>query len=107
MNNSYIYLGLVIFALINFILRALPFIIFSGKELSEPVHYISEKLPAAIMIILVIYNLRTTSFSTAPYGIPEIAAVIVTILLHYWKENMILTLLAGTGTYMFLLYAMA
>lgn len=106
MSNTYIYLGLIIFAVINFLLRALPFIIFSGKELSEPVHYISEKLPAAIMIILVVYNLRTTNFSSAPYGIPEIVALIVTIILHYWKENMILTLLVGTVTYMLLLSAL-
>ena len=99
MNKTYVYIGLLIFALINFFLRSLPFLLFAGKDLPKSIHHLSDKLPAAIMVILVIYNLRNTSFTQAPFAIPEILAVLVTILVHYWKESAITSLILGTVTY--------
>lgn len=107
MKTSYIYSGLVILAIVNYTMRALPFLIFGGKKkMPESVEKLSSKLPAAIMTILVVYNLRGTVFSQAPYGIPELVAVLVSAVSYYWKENDILTLVLGTGSYMILLSVM-
>lgn len=106
MDKTYVYGGIIIFALINIFLRALPFMVFGGKDLPKSVDYLSDRLPAAIMAILVIYNLRSTVFTQAPYALPEIISVILTVIIHYWKENTILTLISGTATYIILLNLM-
>lgn len=103
-TDRYIYAGLIIFAIINYALRALPFIVLRRRQMPPWLAYLSKGLPGAIMAILVVYNLRNTSFTRPPYGIPEIIAIIVTIAVHHWKESMVFTLVVGTGVYVGLLY---
>ena len=45
----------------TFLERALPFIIFRGKEVPEIVRYLGRVLPMAIMATLVIYCIKTIS----------------------------------------------
>ena len=45
--------------------RALPFLIFSGRAVPEPVRYLGRVLPMAIMATLVIYCLKGITFSSA------------------------------------------
>ena len=83
------------------LLRFLPFLIFR-KKVPAYVVYLGKVLPPAIIGMLVIYCLRNMSFVTAPYGIPEIAAAAVVVLLQAWKRNSLLSILSGTVVYMFL-----
>ena len=70
------------------------------------------------MSLLIILAVALTTFATrvvpflifppvlsAPYGIPEAAAVLVTAALHVWKRNNLLSIGAGTVLYMFLVQA--
>ncbi|MBR1582664.1 MAG: AzlD domain-containing protein, partial [Spirochaetales bacterium] len=50
----------------------------------------------------VIYCLRNMSFVSAPYGIPELAASAIVVLLQAWKRNSLLSILSGTVVYMVL-----
>lgn len=54
------------------------------------------------MSLLVIFSLRYVDISGVYYGIPDIIAVVVTILLHLWKGNMFLSIGGGTILYMVL-----
>lgn len=66
--------------------RALPFLIFSGRAVPEPVRYLGRVLPMAIMATLVIYCLKGISFSSAAGFAPLLIASAVTAILHLWKE---------------------
>ena len=90
-------------ALVTWALRAFPFLIFGKRPLPEMVHYLGKVLPPAIMTVLVIYCLRETSFIEYPFGIPEIIASLLVIVLQLIRRNMYLSIVAGTVCYMILI----
>lgn len=83
--------------------RALPFVLFgrSGSP-GRGVLYLGRVLPPAVMAILVVYCLRSTSFAAAADFAPQLAAVVV-VLLHLWRRNTLLSIAGGTAVYMILL----
>lgn len=104
MTSTYSYLLILVVALVTAFTRAIPFILFSGKKKMPPIiKYLSTVLPQSIMIILVIYSLRNLNFSAKPHGIPEIAAITITVLSYIKKKNTILSMSLGTLLYMVLI----
>ena len=90
-------------ALTTFGTRVFPFLFFpKEKKIPEQVRYLGKVLTPAIIGILVIYCLRNIEFTTMPFGLPELLAVAITIGLHVWKRNNLLSIGAGTIIYMFL-----
>lgn len=95
--------ALIVVALVTILTRSLPFLFFGGKkQLPETVRYLGTVLPAAIMIILVVFCLRNTGLTAYPYGLPELLSVAVVIIFHRSKKNVFLSISAGTGLYMVL-----
>jgi branched-subunit amino acid transport protein AzlD len=83
--------------------RFLPFFIFpSGKPTPKYVQYLGEVLPSAVIGLLVIYCLKDVSLLSGSHGIPEFIGVAVVTLLHFWKKNMLLSIVGGTIVYMIL-----
>ena len=102
--QSLITIGII--ALGTVFTRFLPFWLFpEGRETPAYIRYLGTVLPYAVMAMLVVYCLKTTPVLSAPYGIPEAAAVLVTAGLHVWKRNNLLSIGAGTVLYMFLVQA--
>lgn len=94
---------IAVIALVTAALRFLPFLIFGENRKTPPlVSYLGQVLPYAIMGMLVVYCLKDISFTSAPFGIPEIIGCIVVTLLHIWKRNTLLSIGAGTICYMLL-----
>ena len=89
-------------ALCTFAERALPFLLFRGKEVPEIVRYLGRVLPMAIMATLVMYCLKGITFSSAAGFAPPLIASALTALLHIWKRNTILSIFGGTVCYMLL-----
>ena len=87
--------------LINALSRYLPFWVFS-RGVPKAVVYLGKVLPSAIMGMLVVYCLRNMTFLVFPYGAAELIAVIAVVLLHLWRHNTMLSLIAGTACYMLL-----
>jgi branched-subunit amino acid transport protein AzlD len=84
--------------------RFLPFLIFSEKRPTPPfVQYIGKYLPSAVFGMLVIYCLKDVSFVSGSHGFPELLAIAVTVALHKWKRQMLLSIAGGTACYMLLL----
>ena len=103
MDKLHSILLIVVIALVTISLRFLPFIIFNEKRKTPKyIEYLSRVLPFAIMGMLVIYCLRNTSFIAYPYGIPEIIACLVVVMLHFLKSNTLLSIISGTVCYMLL-----
>ena len=88
-------------AIVTLLIRALPFIVFS-KLTPDSILYLGKVLPYAIIPMLVVYCLKSVSVLKAPYGIPELIALIV-VCIHKWKHSTLLSILLGTITYMFLI----
>ena len=89
-------------ALCTFLERALPFLIFRGKEVPDIVRYLGRVLPMAIMATLVMYCLKSISFASAAGFAPMLIASAVTAALHLWKSNTMLSIFGGTVCYMLL-----
>ena len=94
---------IIVVALCTFLTRALPFWLFGGKkELPLMVQYLGKVLPPAIMIILVIYCLKSVNIFVGNRGIPEFLAIGFVAALHIWKKNTLISIGAGTAFYMLL-----
>ncbi|MBO5487450.1 MAG: AzlD domain-containing protein, partial [Eubacterium sp.] len=74
---------------------------FSEKRKTPAIiQYLGEKLPAAIFGMLVVYCLRNVNIMQGNHGIPEAFSIIVTIILHLWRKQLLLSIAGGTATYM-------
>ena len=83
--------------------RFLPFLIFpAGKETPKYVRYLGKVLPAAVFGLLVVYSLKDVSILTGSHGIPELISIVLVIVLHVWKRQMLLSIAGGTVCYMLL-----
>ena len=88
-------------------LRAFPFLLFgSGKKCPAVITYIGRVLSPAAIAMLVIYcycsGYKGKDLLASGCGIPELAASLVTVALHLWKRNPLLSIISGTAVYMFL-----
>lgn len=98
------FLIILLVALTTFATRVTPFLIFpKGKEIPKTIQYLGKVLTPAIIGMLVVYCLKNTSILAAPYGIPELIAVVVVAVLHIWKRNNLLSIGVGTVLYMVLI----
>ncbi len=94
---------IVIVGITTFVTRAIPFLIFrDSKKIPETVKYLGGALPPAVIGMLVIYCLKSVSIVSFPFGLPELIAVAVVVVLHVWKRNNLLSIGVGTVLYMFL-----
>ena len=84
--------------------RFLPFLIFSSKEQPPPevVRYLGRVLPAAIFGMLIVYCLKGVSLTSGSHGIPEAIAIGVTVALHKWKHQTLVSIAGGTLCYVLL-----
>ncbi len=83
--------------------RYLPFMLFpAGKQTPPYVRYLGKVLPSAVFGLLVIYCLRNVNVLGGTYGIPELLAITLVIVLHLWKRQMLLSIASGTIFYMIL-----
>ena len=90
-----------VMAAVNALSRYLPFWVFS-RGVPRAVVYLGRVLPPAIMGMLVVYCLRNMTFLAAPYGAAEMIGVALVVLVHKWRHNTMLSLIAGTACYMLL-----
>ncbi len=101
MNERYTLLAIAVIAAVTILLRFLPFLIFSGKRKTPPfILWLGKVLPFAIMGMLVVYCLKGVSFTSAPFGLPELVGCAAVVLLHVWKRNSVISIAGGTAIYM-------
>lgn len=94
---------LLVIAAVTFVLRALPFMLFRGNKPVPPfISYLGKVLPFAVIGMLVVYCLKDVSFVSGTYGLPELIAIVVIVILHKWKHNLLLSVGGGTVLYMLL-----
>ena len=102
-SDSYAALLVGIMAVCTILLRALPFLIWGGKRKTPAyILYLGKVLPAAIIGMLVVYCLKDTVVTAAPFGLPELLGAAGVVGLQAWKRNSLVSILGGTVFYMLL-----
>lgn len=83
--------------------RFLPFLVFpAGRPTPKYIQYLGKALPPAVFGLLIIYCLKNVSLFTGSRGVPELIAIVLVIVLHLWKRQMLLSIAGGTICYMLL-----
>jgi len=82
--------------------RFLPFLVFGGRRVPHVVRYLGKILPMAVIATLTVYCLKDVTFTTANGFVPQLIAVAVTVGLHLWKRQSLLSIFGGTACYMLL-----
>lgn len=99
MADSAILAAVLVSAALTFLLRLAPFVALRKLGSSPLVEHLAATMPLGVMVILVCYTLAETDLTTAPFGIPEALCLGLTLALHVWRGNALLSLLVGTGAY--------
>ena len=95
---------IAVVAVTTFATRVIPFLFFpKGKEIPKAIQYLGKVLTPAVIGMLVIYCLKSTSILSKPFGIPEAICVLLVAVLHIWKRNNLLSIGVGTVLYMVLI----
>ena len=90
-------------ALATMLTRFAPFLLFAGKQTPGYIRYLGKALPGAIFGMLVVYCLKSVNPMVYSHGLPELLAIALTVALHLWKRQMLLSIAGGTVCYMLLL----
>ena len=101
LSQQLITIGMIMFG--TMLTRFLPFILFPGdKPIPKIISYLGNILPGAIFGLLVIYCLKDVNILHGSHGLPELIAISVTVILHLFRKNMLLSIAGGTVCYMLL-----
>ncbi|MFA5665176.1 branched-chain amino acid transporter permease [Castellaniella sp.] len=103
--NDVVYLlaAIGLMALITWLLRALPFMAGHWLRHHPLVHKLGGSLPLAIMVLLLVDTAASQARHHPGLPWPECAAVVVVVLLQWRLRQTLLSIVAGTATYMLLL----
>lgn len=99
---AYILTAILLTGAITWILRALPFALLAPLRDSELLDYLGTRMPVGIMVILTVYTLIDLDTTTTSMAGTALIALAVTIGLHLWRSNMLLSLFSGTAVYVVL-----
>ena len=93
MSDLQFILTIAVCAAATMLTRFLPFLVFGSR---------GSRVPAAIFGMLIVYCLKGVSFATGSHGIPEAIAIGVTVALHKWKHQTLVSIAGGTLCYVLL-----
>ena len=89
-------------AVLTWGLRAAPFAVLAPMRDSVVVRHLSRHMPLGVMLLLAAYTLRDVPTTRALAALPFAAAVAVTVGLHLWRRNALLSILAGSALHVVL-----
>lgn len=96
---AYVLAAVLVATAMTLFSRMLPFVLLRRIGDSSLVEHLASAMPLGVMVILVCYTLARTNPTVPPYGVPEVLALGLTLGLHLWRGNALLSLIAGTGAY--------
>lgn len=96
-------IGMVILGTV--LTRFVPFLVFPSQEKTPAyILYLSRVLTPAIFGLLVIFSIKDTQWMVVFDLVPKLVAILLVILLHKWKKNMLLSVVGGTLFYIALIH---
>jgi len=103
---SYFLLAVLVMTAITYFTRAVPFLFFAKRQPPPLLGFLQKYLPPVVMAILVFASYKDIDYKAASFGIPALVAGAATALLHFWKRNVLLSIVGGTALYMALIRIM-
>ncbi|MGW1835895.1 branched-chain amino acid transporter permease [Streptomyces sp. NPDC002067] len=100
-DPRYAIAAILVSAAVTWGLRALPFAALTPLRNSTTARYLATRMPAGVMVILLVYALRDVPVTHAS-ALAPLTALAVTIGLHLWRRNALLSILGGTAVHTFL-----
>jgi branched-subunit amino acid transport protein AzlD len=97
-DTTYVIAAIALAAAITFALRALPFAVVEPLRSSRVAAELGARMPAGLMLILVIYLLRDMPKAPAAVATTVGAALVVAVL-QLWRSSALLSIFAGTAVY--------
>ena len=93
-----------VIALVTALLRFFPFFVFNGRRpIPKVIQYLGSVLPYSVMAMLVVYCLKSISFTEVSGWLAPAISVAVVVILHIRKRNTLLSIIGGTVCYMLLI----
>ena len=97
-TTGYILAAILVAAAITFLLRLLPFGLKKALAGSELLDALSHWIPLGAVALLAIYAVAKIDYSSFTTAAPYLAGLVVTVGVHLWRKNMVLSMVAGTVT---------
>jgi branched-subunit amino acid transport protein AzlD len=95
-DYTYIAAALAAAVGITVTLRATPFLIKNAINESPLLTDIGRWMPLGAIAILAGYCLTTIDYLGPAHGLPQLIGVAVTVAVHLWRRNAVLSILTGT-----------
>ncbi|MET7694046.1 branched-chain amino acid transporter permease [Streptomyces canus] len=95
-DAPYAIAAILVSAAVTWGLRALPFAALAPLRASRTVQYLGAVMPVGVMVILVAYCLRGLPL-TSSRAVTPLVALTVTVGLHLWRRNALLSIFGGTA----------
>jgi branched-subunit amino acid transport protein AzlD len=102
---GYLLAAVAVSATITWALRALPFALLAPLRRSPLVAHLGSAMPVGVMAVLIVHTVRHVPLAVAPHGLPTAVALVVTVGLHVWRRDIVLSIVAGTVVHVVLLSA--
>ena len=78
-------------------LRATPFVVRGALRESALLHDFGRWMPLGAVAILAVYCLASIDVTSPTHDLSRVAGVLVTVAVHLWRRNAVLSIVAGTA----------
>lgn len=100
-ETGYLAAFIVVAALANFATRVIPFLFFERHTEHPLVRHLGRYLPAAVMALLAtVFLQRSADWTGAWAGFDALLPGFLVVAIHLWRRNALLSIAAGTFSYM-------
>lgn len=82
-------------------LRYAPILLMKKLANNGYLRYLGERMPPGVMILLVLYTLKDQDLTRYPYGLPDLAALALSVVIYWKTRNSLLAIGAGLASYIF------
>lgn len=87
-------------SVVTIFLRVIPFAFLSRMSSSGYLLFLREKMPTGVMILLVAYTLKDQDLTVYPYGLPDLGALLIAVVLYWTTRNSLLSIGLALAGYM-------
>lgn len=102
MTDTQALFATICIALIIFLERLFPFVLFSKRTPGKIIHIFEKYIPPIVMLGLLIYSLKSVRFTSLVQWVPSVCGIIFTTSSYLWKKNTLISIFGGTIIYMIL-----
>ena len=96
---TYLLAAVAVSATVTWSLRALPFAALHRVRDSATLRHLGTAMPGGLMVVLALFTLRGLVTAAGPVLAAGLVALAVTVGLHLWRRNIVLSIVGGTAVH--------